>query len=1215
MRPYLPGQIRQSHVPAFDILEGRLLLSILDLDAVVADGSSGEPVFAGPSWVSELDPGFQAAIEEGLLIPSEDQVGLLLAAPGVEYGQVSILITDNANAADTTNTDNLWNGGGLGLNLTGLGLDVGVWDAYHVLASHVEFMTGALSRVTFGDVQPLSRDHATHVAGTIGADGDDPDARGMANQVDIVSYDWADDLAELRNAAGGLAASNHSYGTACGWSVAQFAFTWGTRWADIWYGNRTTGTEDVNFGKYNQRTHDLDDVLYDNPGLLSVWAAGNDRDDLFTNWHQNHYGGASLYVTWLGADSGTIVPPYVYTGAGYYAVFNTGATVAPGPDAGQTGFDTLPPEANAKNTVVVGAIQDIVNDPYGTGDVAMLPFSAWGPTDDGRIGPDLVANGYRLHSTIATSNTAYDGDPGQGDPTDWSGTSMAAPNVTGSAVLLIEHYGNLLGTQPLSATTKGLLLHTAFDAGRTGPDYEYGWGLLDAAAAATFLTNAAGGNPSCWVSQNTYSGAGYSWTLISDGTEDLKATIVWTDPAGPAQNNQLDDTTSVLVNDLDLWITDPYGNVLRPWLLDPAQPDLAAGTGINHRDNVEQVLIDAPLAGTYTIHVGGTLGVGYSQQAYSLLVSGAVDAIEGTEGNDTFDLVRNAGNPNLAELTVNQAKTYLVDLSGLSSALEVNGLAGNDAFTVDFANGSPVPALGLAYGGGDGSDILGINGSTGGDCVELQVGQVTVNAGPAISHEGVESMTIALGDGDDMLVVNLANGNPVPAGGVAFHGEDGEEDELQIVGTAAAETVTQKLGQVQIGTGPLINYTTDVERVWVVLGAGNDTLTLDYSSDVGIPTGGIMFEAGGGYDTEWIYLPDNKKLTLSAGGEPGVGGTIAWDSDLEKMCVVCAAEGPLGDTLAVDYADGDPLPSDGVAFYGGTGNDRVKIMGSETEDDTVVLTSGQVQMNSYPAVTYEDVERIWAALRAGTNNVEVNGDVGQVELTLSGEEGGGLCTLTAADPVYTDEVDLVLCYSAIAEFDSSLSLASLDLQADTQATLTSGDAKVISTKALSIEENYAGTPLARLDLTDNDLILDYDGGTAGVPSPELDAIRGWIIAGYNGGDWDGNGIMSSTAATDPVLYAIGYAQNDMLFYPYGTFDNTSVDGSTILVKFTYGGDANLDGMVSDPDVAIIGLYYDHGASNTHYWTQGDIYLYDGYCDDNDVALIGLTYGYGIGDPL
>jgi len=519
-----------------------------------------------------------------------------------------------------------------------------------------------------------------------------------------------------------------------------------------------------------------------------------------------------------------------------------------------------------------------------------------------------------------------------------------------------------------------------------------------------------------------------------------------------------------------------------------------------------------------------------------------------------------------------------------------------------------------------------INGTSGADTVTLSgTAAQVVTTGDSyavdLSHFASHPLYFNGGDGDDLLIVNLASGNPVPAGTVQFDGEDGEEDELQIVGTAAAETVTQQLGQVRIGTGPLINYTTDVELVWVVLAAGNDTLTLDYSSEVGIPTGGIMFEAGGGYDTEWIYLPAGKKLTLSVGGEPGVGQTIAWNlDDLEKMCVVCAAG---GDTLAVDYADGNPLPTDGVAFYGGAGNDRVKILGSETEDDTLVLTSGQVQMNSYPAVTYEDVERIWAALRSGNNIVEVNGDVGQVELTLSGEEGGGLCTLTAADMAYTDEVALVLWDSANAEIDSSLSVASFDLQPDTQATLTLGG-KVLITKALNLNVSQ-GLATAWLDITDGSLVIDYTGGA----NPYGD-VQGWVTQAWNYDGWDGYGITSSSAVNDPLTYGIGLADNnspDMLLPfgdgdPYPLFGNVTpvaVNPESVLVKFTYRGDINLDGMVDDIDLFLLLGWYDNDPESptytSHEWYTGDIYGYDGQCDDLDLFVFLGNYGLGVGNPL
>ena len=101
----------------------------------------------------------------------------------------------------------------------------------------------------------------------------------------------------------------------------------------------------------------------------------------------------------------------------------------------------------------------------------MSSFSSWGPTDDGRIKPDLVANGEAVYSPLAGSNTAYG---------SYWGTSMATPNATGSTALLIEHYANLFSNGAIrSSTMKGLLIQTADDRGNAGPDYRYVWGLVD----------------------------------------------------------------------------------------------------------------------------------------------------------------------------------------------------------------------------------------------------------------------------------------------------------------------------------------------------------------------------------------------------------------------------------------------------------------------------------------------------------------------------------------------------------------------------------------------------------------------------------------------------------------------------------------------------------------------------------------------------------------
>jgi len=517
----------------------------------------------------------------------------ILIATGPSPDELEIQIAHNLSAADTINADQLWSGGSLGLNLTGQGITVGVWDQGKILNTHQELN----GRVVFKDTASWLSDHSTHVAGTIAGTGSIANARGMANQLQIHGYDQDNDYAELVAAAQNLNLTNHSYGNINGWTNL---IDWGIGPVDTWYVDYSlSSTEDPSFGKYapsdfysNVDPRALDEILYNNPQLLSVWASGIDRSDQFQNLQANN-----TFVTYLSNG---------FYGAGWYIVYGT----IPGKDGNAgTGYDSISAEQVAKNNLVVGAIDDQTADPYSN--VIMTNFSGWGPTDDGRVKPDVVANGVDVYSSMAFANTAYG---------NITGTSSAAASTTGTLALLYEHYKNLFATTPYSATMKGLVIHTAFDAGNIGPDYQYGWGVVNGAAAANFLTD-VNAHPSSLLQENTYTGSEQTFTVVSDGTEPLKVTVVWTDPPGQNHNELLDDSTPVLVNDLDLWVTDSNNKIYYPWTLNPANPNLpAVQTTANHLDNIEQVLINTPGAGTYTVHIGHTGTV--SNQKYSLLLSG-----------------------------------------------------------------------------------------------------------------------------------------------------------------------------------------------------------------------------------------------------------------------------------------------------------------------------------------------------------------------------------------------------------------------------------------------------------------------------------------------------------------------------------------------------------------------------------------------------------------
>jgi hypothetical protein len=148
---------------------------------------------------------------------------------------------------------------------------------------------------------------------------------------------------------------------------------------------------------------------------------------------------------------------------------------------------------------------------------------------------------------------------------------------------------------------------------------------------------------------------------------------------------------------------------------------------------------------------------------------------------------------------------------------------------------------------------------------------------------------------------------------------------------------------------------------------------------------------------------------------------------------------------------------------------------------------------------------------------------------------------------------------------------------------------------------------ATLDINDNALVLDYTGD-----SPEA-AIRAKILEGRGGaglgsGIWNGTGITSSAAAAANELEAesrsIGYADNGTLpLGAYTTFRGQAVDDSSILIAFTRTGDANLDSLVADEDVTILGAFY--SASDAG-WSSGD-FEFSGTVDDGDATLLGAFY--------
>jgi len=443
-------------------------------------------------------------------------------------------------------------------NLDGTGIGVVVYDVGTARDSHLGFG----GRLVIRDFNSpfINDDHATHVAGTIGGNGAGSPSnqqKGMAPNVTMGSY----------------VCQGNGTGTVLYDDPGDIQTDYVNA---IQSYNATIANNSIGTGVEQDRTRNLPCSMQGDYGVTDqvidaivrggfgspfriVWANGNERPSLVCN--EEGYG-----------DYRSIAPP-----------------------------------AGAKNHITVGAV-------YVNTD-AMTSFSSWGPTDDGRMKPDVVAPGHQAggdNGVTSTSNAASD----TGYVVKW-GTSMAAPTVTGALALLLQDFRARFPGQPdpRNSTLKVLLAQTAVDLGNAGPGYETGYGSIRIKQAIDQM-RAAGRFLESDVTQGAVRSYGVA---VPSGTTQLKVTIAWDDYPGTP------NTASALINDLDVIIRAPNGTVYYPWTLNPLSPSSpAVRTTRNFRDNIEQVRVDNPAAGgNWSIEVSG-YSVPQGPQSFSITASAAL---------------------------------------------------------------------------------------------------------------------------------------------------------------------------------------------------------------------------------------------------------------------------------------------------------------------------------------------------------------------------------------------------------------------------------------------------------------------------------------------------------------------------------------------------------------------------------------------------------------
>ncbi len=509
---------------------------------------------------------------------------------------------DGVEAAVAVRADQVWPGGGAGFSLTGAGQNVAIFDRGSARATHQEFQ-GRVANITS---TPLS-DHATWVASTIAAGGVNPLAKGLAYQANVKAYHLESDEEFMATAVAqfGVRFSNHSYSEPAGWESG----------VSYWVGDKEVDLyECYLFGFYGNVAASIDGIVQGLPYYLPVWSAGNDRNHTGTTNPHTDQDVSGIQTSHMGPhrDDADHNQPGL-----------------------PSGYDTVKGQPIAKNVMTVGAIVFQNGSYQGPSSVLSTPYSNWGPADDGRIKPDVVALGEGVYVANYTGDTAYLGT--------FFGTSASAPIVTGGLVLLSQHHGILHPTwRPLwGSTYKALLIHTALEAGAVGPDYKFGWGLVNIEGAAQLMqADADSGNRSHIKEVTLHDGDTIAFTVTANGTGPLKVTICWTDPGYPSlegvlsppshqPQEKLNPTVSVLVNNLDLRVLSP-APVTEPWVLYPSNPTAPAGRGDNNVDNAEQFVLDNPGTGTFQVQItadgplldgwNGSLG----SQNVSIILSGII---------------------------------------------------------------------------------------------------------------------------------------------------------------------------------------------------------------------------------------------------------------------------------------------------------------------------------------------------------------------------------------------------------------------------------------------------------------------------------------------------------------------------------------------------------------------------------------------------------------
>ncbi|MGH9967909.1 MAG: S8 family serine peptidase, partial [Pyrinomonadaceae bacterium] len=466
-----------------------------------------------------------------------------------------------------------------------------------------------------------------------------------------------------------------------------------------------------------------------------------------------------------------------------------------------SGANTVGSPATAKNVISVGASENVqafgAADGCGVPDTGansandMIGFSSRGPTDDGRVKPDIVAPGTHVAGGVAQQSIASPTGSGTGDDlgcfsaagvcggpggnnffplaqqwyTASSGTSHSTPAIAGYAALIRQFFINNAFAPPSPAMTKVLMMNTAryldgVGANDTLPSNSQGMGEANFNSFFDVFSTPHIRRDEVGADKFTASGQQRVFTgNVSTNTKPFRVTLAWTDVPGPTSGN-------AFVNNLDLEVT-VGGNTYKGNVFTGANS--STGGSADTRNNVESVFVPAGVSGSFVVKVKGTNIAGNGvpgdadalDQDFGLLIYNAVEAQVAVVEAGPATITAESCSPSNGSIDPGETVTINFTLNNVGTLATTNLVA-----TLQATGGVTSPSGPQNYGSippGGGSASRPFTFTASGNCGDTLTATFQLQDGA--TDLGTVTFTFSLGGLGAPITASYSTGNiavPIP---------------------------------------------------------------------------------------------------------------------------------------------------------------------------------------------------------------------------------------------------------------------------------------------------------------------------------------------------------------------------------------------------------------------------------------------------------------------